>query len=360
MADNNKVVVAMSGGVDSSVAAALLVEQGYDVTGMMLRLWSETGQDDENRCCSIDSMHQARRVAGKLGIRFYVLDAKEVFYDSVVNYFIDELANGFTPNPCLVCNRVIRWDFLLKKAISTGANFLATGHYVQKVQDKAGLYQIRQAVDPIKDQSYVLYSMNQEKLAHALFPIGDYTKPQIRQIAHELGLSVAARPDSQDLCFLGSSDYQSFLMRNAPHLVNPGPILTNKGEKVGQHQGLAFYTIGQRKGLGIPSSKPLYVMEKILPTNTLVVAPLECLGKKILFAKHVNWISGKQPEKMFQAKIKIRYKATPVNGTVIPLENQQVQMIFDTPLRDITAGQAAVIYDGDICLGGGIIYASKV
>src|SRR5689334_6243638 len=220
-----KVVVAMSGGVDSSVTAALLKEQGYDVVGMMMRLWSEPGKEDSNRCCTPDSMGQARRVAAKLDIPFYVVDAKDVFQNTVVQYFLDGYARGETPNPCLICNRQIRWTFLLDHALALGADFMATGHYV-RIRKAEGSAQLLRAVDRNKDQSYVLHVLTQDKLQHALFPVGDYTKPEIRQIAEKYGLPTASRKDSQDLCFLAGEDYRNFLKRNAAAMLVPGTIVT--------------------------------------------------------------------------------------------------------------------------------------
>src|SRR5215216_3360731 len=232
-----KVVVAMSGGVDSSVAAALLKEQGYDVVGMMLRLWSEPGKEDSNRCCTPDSMAQAQRVAAKLDIPFYVLDAKEVFQHTVVQYFLDGYARGETPNPCLICNRQIRWTFLLDHALALGADFMATGHYVRRVPEENGQINLLRAVDHQKDQSYVLHVLTQDKLKYALFPVGDYPKPEIRQIAERYGLPTASRKDSQDLCFLAGEDYRNFLQRNAAEMLKPGEIVTRDGESLGTHTG---------------------------------------------------------------------------------------------------------------------------
>ncbi|HRQ32705.1 MAG TPA: tRNA 2-thiouridine(34) synthase MnmA, partial [Anaerolineales bacterium] len=243
-----KAVVAMSGGVDSSVAAALLKEQGYEVIGMMLRLWSEPGKEESNRCCTPDSMAQARRVAALLDIPFYVIDAKDVFRETVVEYFLEGYARGETPNPCLVCNRKIRWTFLLDHALALGADFMATGHYA-RVRNENGKVELLRAVDRNKDQSYVLHVLDQEKLKHALFPVGEFTKPEIRQIAEKHGLPTASRKDSQDLCFLAGEDYRNFLQRNAAEMLKPGEIVTRDGEAIGSHNGLANYTIGQRKGL---------------------------------------------------------------------------------------------------------------
>jgi len=349
-----KVVVAMSGGVDSSVAAALLKEQGYDVIGMMLRLWSEPGKEDSNRCCTPDAMGLARRVAAKLDIPFYVVDAKDVFQRTVVQYFLDGYARGETPNPCLICNRQIRWTFLLDHALALGADFMATGHYV-RIQKEENSYQLLRAVDRNKDQSYVLHVLNQDKLKHALFPVGDYPKPEIRQIAEKYGLPTASRKDSQDLCFLAGEDYRDFLQRNAAGMSRPGQIVTRDGTSVGEHTGLANYTIGQRKGLGVASAVPLYVLGKNAITNTLVVGIQEELGSDELTARDVNWLSGEIPSEPFRAEVKIRYTAKEAWALVTPLDGSKAKVQFDLPQRDITAGQAAVFFQADIMLGGGII-----
>ena len=349
-----RVVVAMSGGVDSSVAAALLKEQGYDVMGMMLRLWSEPGKEDSNRCCTPDSMSQARRVAAKLDIPFYVIDAKDVFRETVVQYFLDGYARGETPNPCLICNRQIRWTFLLDHALALGADFMATGHYVRIRKAEDG-YQLLRAVDKSKDQSYVLHVLDQEKLARALFPIGDYEKTEIRAIAVKYDLPTASRKDSQDLCFLAGEDYRNFLQRNAAEMLKPGAIQTRDGLQVGEHHGLANYTIGQRKGLGLASPMPLYVLGKDAATNTLIVGPQDELGSRELSGRNVNWLSGEAPKEPFRANVKIRYTARDAEALVRPLGENQAQVQFDAPQRDITAGQAAVFFQDDVLIGGGII-----
>jgi tRNA-specific 2-thiouridylase len=348
-------VVAMSGGVDSSVAAALLKQQGYEVIGMMLRLWSEPDREDSNRCCTPDSMAQARRVAAKLDIPFYVIDAKDVFRKTVVEYFLDGYASGATPNPCLVCNRSIRWEFLLNHALALGADFMATGHYVRKMKDERGKMKLLRAVDSAKDQSYVLHVLTQEKLQRALFPVGDYPKTEIRQLAESFGLPTASRKDSQDLCFLAGDDYRNFLARNAPQINRPGPIVNRGGEVLGRHNGLANYTIGQRKGLGIASPVPLYMLGKDAATNALVVGIEDELGTRELTAGDVNWVSGEAPSAAFRAEVKIRYTARPVWAEVTPLSGGQVRVRFDAPARDVTPGQAAVFYVEDEVLGGGII-----
>jgi tRNA-specific 2-thiouridylase len=282
------------------------------------------------------------------------VDAKEVFRNTVVQYFLDGYARGETPNPCLVCNRQIRWTFLLDHALALGAEHMATGHYVRVRAAEDG-YQLLRAVDRNKDQSYVLHVLTQDKLARALFPVGDYPKPEIRQIAEKYGLPTASRKDSQDLCFLAGEDYRNFLQRNAAGLLQPGRIVTRDGQSIGEHTGLANYTIGQRKGLGVASPVPLYVLGKNALTNTLVVGTQEQLGSRELTARDVNWVSGRAPDGPFRAEVKIRYTAKEAWAWVTPTENEQVNVQFDAPQRDITSGQAAVFFDGDRLLGGGII-----
>jgi tRNA-specific 2-thiouridylase len=349
-----KVVVAMSGGVDSSAAAALLKQQGYEVVGMMLRLWSEPGKEDSNRCCTPDSMALARRVAATLEIPFYVVDAKEVFRNTVVNYFLEGYAAGGTPNPCLVCNRSIRWEFLLNHALALGADYMATGHYVRAQRGEDGRVRLLRAVDPSKDQSYVLHVLTQDKLQRALFPVGDHPKTEIRRIAESFGLPTASRKDSQDLCFLAGDDYRSFLQRNAAEMLRPGEIVLGDGSVVGRHDGLARYTIGQRKGLGVGSPVPLYVLRKEAASNRLVVGTEAELGRKEMQVEGINW-HAQPPAEPLRAEIKIRYTARLAWGTIHPEEGRKARVIFDEPARDVTAGQAAVFYDGDEVLGGGLI-----
>lgn len=345
----------MSGGVDSSVTAALLVQEGYQVIGMMMRLWSEEGQEAHNRCCTPDAMAGARRVAGILGIPFYAVDAQQVFHQRVVSYFLEGYQAGVTPNPCLVCNRYIRWGFLLEHARALGADSMSTGHYVRLERNPHGGYQLLRALDAAKDQSYVLHVLGQEQLNQAHFPLGAYTKRQVRQMASDFGLPVAERPESQDLCFIGNGDYRDFLRRHAPQTQSPGPILNRQGKTLGEHQGLANYTIGQRKGLGIAAATPLYVLEKDLDRNALIIGQKEELGQSELVASSVNWISGQARHEPFHAEVKIRYKSQDASAMVFPLPDGSVRIQFDQPIRDITPGQAAVIYDGEVCLGGGII-----
>lgn len=356
-----RVVVAMSGGVDSSVAAALLVEQGYDVVGMMMRLWSEetVAGGAHNRCCTPDQMADARRIAARLNIPFYVLDTKEVFRNTIVEFFIEQHRQGVTPNPCMECNRQIRFRYLLQNALALDADYLATGHYARVSQTHEGKYILRKGLDDHKDQSYVLSVLGQEQLAHALFPVGEYTKPEVREIAARFGLPSASKKDSQDLCFIGDNNYRRFLSDHAPDVMTGGSIIRRDGAVLGQHTGLVNYTIGQRKGLGVNSQEPLYVIGLNPQQNTLIVGTADELGQVSLNAKRVNWVSGETPPATFRAQVKIRYKATPVPALIEPLPDARIAIRFDAPLRDITPGQAAVVYDGDVVLGGGVIERSQ-
>ena len=345
----------MSGGVDSSAAAALLVEQGYQVFGMMLRLWSEPGQEAANRCCTPDSMAAAKRIAGQLKIPFYAIDAKETFRDTVVQSFIDGYAQGITPNPCLTCNRHIRWEFLLNRALSMGADYMATGHYARLERSPDQPVRLLKGIDAHKDQSYVLSILDQAQLQRAILPIGEFTKPEVREIAARHQLPSAQTKDSQDLCFLAGTDYHSFLERHAPETQVPGQIVSTTGTVLGEHTGLANYTIGQRKGLRIAHSQPLYVQAKNMQNNTLVVGLRDELGQDQLTAGAVNWVSGTPLSETFQAEIKIRYTAGLASGQVTPIGGDHFEVKFDQPQRDITPGQAAVIYLGEQAVVSGII-----
>lgn len=351
-----RVVVAMSGGVDSSVAAALMVEQGFEVIGMMMRLWAEetAAGGAHNRCCTLEQMSDARRIADKLRIPFYVLDTKDVFRRTVVQYFIDAHRDGLTPNPCLECNRHIRFDWLLNNALALDADYLATGHYA-RIDQVDGVFRLKKGVDEAKDQSYVLSVMGQKELSRALFPIGEYQKPQVRELAAKFGLPTASKQDSQDLCFLGDGDYRRFLGEHAPEIMVVGPIVRRDGTVIGEHRGLANYTIGQRKGLGVQAAEPLYVIGMNPLRNALIVGTADELGSTELTARRMNWVSGVTPSAPFRAEVKIRYKAKPAPAQIEPLPDRRIRVTFETPMRDITPGQGAVLYDGDVCLGGGII-----
>ena len=350
---SQRILVAMSGGVDSSVAAAILAESGHDVVGVMMRLWSDPYT--ENLCCTPDSMAIARKVANQLRIPFHTIDAVTAFRSQVVQYFIEGYKNGETPNPCVVCNRYFRWHTLRDKALELDTTHIASGHYARIHTDPSGRFQLMRAVDPGKDQSYVLHGLSQELLSKILFPIGDYTKTEIRAWAHKMKLPVAERPDSQDLCFVGEDGYRDFLLRHAPEVLNPGLIKNRSGETLGEHKGLAFYTIGQRKGLRIAADMPFYVLEKDIQNNILVIGGSEELGRQELTAGKVNWISNKKLSDPIRAHVKIRYQSPDIGAIIIPLNNDHVQVKFDQPVRDITPGQAAVFYQDEVCLGGGMI-----
>jgi tRNA-uridine 2-sulfurtransferase len=355
----------MSGGVDSSVAAALLVEQGYDVSGLMVHLWAE----EENACCSPQAIEDARRVAAGLGIPFELLDYREAFKARVVDYFVAEYSRGRTPNPCLACNRWIRFGRLLDEACRLGARYLATGHYARvergdanlASQSKAGsaraggAYRLRMGVDRQKDQSYVLYRLGQQELARVLFPLGVYTKSQVRHMALERGLPVADREESMEICFVADDDYRRFLQEQAPHAIRPGPILDLAGQELGRHRGLPFYTVGQRRGLGIPAAEALYVLRLDVERNALIVGPASQLGRRHLVAEQVSYVSGQPPAAPVAVQAKIRSQATLAEATWTPREAECAEVEFTTPLRDITPGQAVVAYQGDLLLGGGLI-----
>jgi tRNA-specific 2-thiouridylase len=356
MIRRTKIVVAMSGGVDSSVAAALLKEQGYEVIGVMLRLWSEPGKEESNRCCTPESVVLARRAAAQLDIPFYVLDAKDGFRATVVQTFIDGYCRGETPNPCLECNRKIRWTFLLEHALALGADLMATGHYAQLDHDPTGKVRLLRAADLSKDQSYVLHVLNQDQLRRTVFPLGVYAKTEVRSLASRHGLPMATRHDSQDLCFLAGGDYRDFLRRHGPQILIPGLIVDTAGGALGEHNGLANYTIGQRKGLHVPSPVPLYVIRKEVRENRLVVGEQRELGTTSLMTGEVSWLAGEPMPEPFRAQVKTRYTAAERPAVVTPLEGgRRVRIEFDEKQRDVTPGQAAVFYVENVVLGGGII-----
>jgi tRNA-uridine 2-sulfurtransferase len=374
-----RVVVAMSGGVDSSVAAALLKEQGYDVIGIMLRLWSEPKECDddgvehvvENKCCSEEAVYDARRVAQKLDIPFYLVNVEQPFRETVVDFFYDEYTSGRTPNPCLRCNRTIRFTLLLERALSLGADYLATGHYVRVDTDpETGARRLRRGIDSGKDQSYVLHVLDQFQLGHAMFPLGELTKPVVRAMAAERGLPVATKVESQEICFVAQNDYRGFMRRYAAQRADQqdaaeaipglrdGPILAHDGRILGQHHGLANYTIGQRKGLGVTSLEPLHVIKMDTTRNALIVGPASALARDTFTVRDVNYPRGILPDAPFEAAVRVRYKAPEIPAIVSPLPGGRARVEMSMPQRAITPGQAAVMYGGatgDEVLAGGII-----
>jgi len=355
-ASRSPVVVALSGGVDSAVAAALLVEQGHDVVGAMLRLWAERGPGGAgaNRCCTPEAVYRARRVADRLGIPFYLINAEAPFKTQVVDYLVAEYAAGRTPNPCIPCNRTIRFGLLLNRSLALGAESMATGHYA-RVQRVEGRYQLLRGRDSHKDQSYFLHALTQEQLAHTLFPLGELTKEQVRAIARQRDLPVAEQPESQDICFLADGDYRRFLADQVPDLLRPGPIRDTAGRVLGQHQGLPAYTIGQRRGLGIAAAEPLYVLAMEPAENALLVGTAKELGQSECVVEEMHYIGGEAPTAAFGAAAQIRYRARATAVTVTPLPRKRARVHFASPQRDITPGQFLVLYDGEAVLGGGVI-----
>ncbi len=349
------IVVALSGGVDSAVAAALLAEQGASLRAVMLRLWAEPGaQEGANLCCTADAVERARAVAARLDIPFALVDAADLFRRTVVDYFVAGYAAARTPNPCIPCNRDVRFGFLLDWALEGGAEALATGHYA-RVRRVGDVYQLLRGVDRQKDQSYVLHALNQHQLAHVRFPLGELTKPQVRELARARGLPTAEQPESQDVCFVADGDYRRFLRQVAPQAFQPGPILDVEGREVGQHSGLLDYTVGQRKGIGLSAAHPLYVVALDPARNALIVGPAGALGRQTCTVERMHYISGVEPTTLFAAAAKIRYRHQRVAVVATPLPGQRLHVRFAHPQRDVTPGQYLVLYDGEVVLGGGVI-----
>ncbi|MGA2418005.1 MAG: tRNA 2-thiouridine(34) synthase MnmA [Candidatus Staskawiczbacteria bacterium] len=343
---NKKIIVAMSGGVDSSVAAALLKKQGYFVVGVFMKFWKD-GSDGKNRCCSIESEKLARLVTKKIGIPFYIVNIEKKFKKKVVDYFLQEYKKGNTPNPCVVCNKEIKFGFLIKKALSLGADFIATGHYAQIKNGR-----LLKGADKDKDQSYFLWQLNQKQLSRVLFPVGGYTKTEVRKLAKKFKLPTAGIPESQEVCFIQNSTNE-FLKKYLK--TKPGKILNSTGKIVGEHSGLWFYTIGQRKGLKI-NQGPWFVVDKNFKKNILIVSKNKNdLLKKELVVKDVCWISGKEPKLPMKVKCKIRYKSELADALIRSNKGGGVKIIFQKPQRAITPGQSAVFYKGNELLGGGVI-----
>jgi len=355
----DRVLIGMSGGVDSSVAAYILKEQGYEVIGVTMQIWPDMPEDVQQReggCCSLSAVDDARRVANHLGIPYYVMNFKEVFESKVINYFIDEYAKGRTPNPCIACNRYIKFEEFLRKAHSLDAHYVATGHYAKIEWDKEyGRYLLKRSVDRDKDQSYVLYPLTQYQLEHTLMPLGDYTKEEIRNIAREIGLNVANKPDSQEICFVDDNDYGKFIKERIPDKIKPGYFVDTQGNILGRHKGIVHYTIGQRKGLGIALGKPMYVVDIDAENDVVVLGENDDVFSSEMIVEDLNYIMMDRLTEPLEVDVKIRYTAKESAATIIPMDDGRVKVSFKNPQRAITPGQAAVFYKGDIVVGGGII-----
>ncbi|WP_010250170.1 tRNA 2-thiouridine(34) synthase MnmA [Acetivibrio cellulolyticus] len=353
------VMIGMSGGVDSSVAAAVLLEKGYDVIGVTMQIWPETKEEvklTEGGCCSLSAVDDARGVANSLGIPYYVLNFKEVFEEKVINYFIDEYLKGKTPNPCIACNRHVKFESLLSKAVSMGLDYVATGHYaIIEYDENRKRYLLKKSVTQQKDQTYALYNLTQDQLSKVLMPIGNYSKDVVRQKAAELGLCVASKPDSQEICFVDDNNYGRFIQENTDKKIVPGNFVDTKGNILGRHKGLIHYTVGQRKGLGIAFGKPMYVIGLDVKNNNVILGDNSEVFSDKLIADDLNFISIDGLYEPMRVKAKIRYSAKEGDATIIPIENGKVRVEFDTPQRAITPGQSVVFYEDDIVVGGGII-----
>lgn len=353
-----KVVVGMSGGVDSSVAAYLLKEQGYDVIGVTMQIWQDIEREeieDNGGCCGLSAVNDAREVAQKLDIPYYVLNFKKSFKENVIDYFISDYLKGCTPNPCIACNRYVKWESLLNKAIQIGADYIATGHYAKIVNyPKTNRYTLKVADTETKDQTYALYNLSQYQLEHTLMPIGNYNKDEVRKIAEKIGLCVADKPDSQDICFVPDNDYKSFILENTEKLPQKGNFVDTNGNILGKHDGIINYTIGQRKGLKIAFGKPMYVCKIDPVKNEIVLGNDEDLFKRKVLIKNFNYMSVEKIDNEIRAEGKLRYsqKKSPC---IIKNKGEYIECIFDEPQRAVTPGQAAVFYDEDYIIGGGVI-----
>ena len=356
-----KVVVGMSGGVDSSVAAYLLKEQGYDVIGVTMQIWQNEETYDpsaEGGCCGLSAVDDARRVAGILDIPYYVMNFRNEFEDKVINYFIKEYSEGRTPNPCIACNRYVKWESLLKRSMEIGADYIATGHYARIEQLPNGRYSIRNSVTAAKDQTYALYNLTQYQLERTLMPVGDYEKTQIREIASKIGLNVASKPDSMDICFVPDNDYTGFINRNSDKKINPGNFVDTSGNIIGRHKGITCYTIGQRKGLNLALGHPVFVCEIRPDTNEVVIGENSDIMKSGLEADNVNFMACPEVdvEKEYIAKIRYNHKGTKCH---VKYENDKLICEFSEPVRAVTPGQALVVYDGEYVAFGGTIIRGK-
>ena len=354
-----KVVVGMSGGVDSSVAAWLLKEQGYDVIGVTMQIWQDEKQqqlEENGGCCGLSAVDDARRVAEKLDIPYYVMNFKQEFKCHVMDYFVEEYLRGHTPNPCIACNRYVKWEALLKRSLEIGADYIATGHYARIDRLPNGRYAIRNSVTAAKDQTYALYNLTQEQLAHTLMPVGEFPKEEIRRLAEAAGLPVAHKPDSQEICFIPDNDYASFIERQAGELVPlPGNFVTADGKVLGQHKGITHYTIGQRRGLNLPMGSRVFVTEIRPETNEVVIGANEDIFTKEVLCDRVNYMSVEDLTEPKRVLAKIRYNHRGDYCTLHKQPDGKVLCVFEEKVRAATPGQAVVFYEGEYVLGGGTI-----
>lgn len=352
-----KVVVGMSGGVDSSVTAYLLKEQGYDVIGMTMQIWQEGApEDNDGGCCGLSAVDDARRVCQKLDIPHYVINFRNDFRKHVIDYFLDEYQNARTPNPCIACNRYVKWESMLQKALQIGADYIATGHYARVVKDEeTGRYSLRQSKTLAKDQTYALYNLTQHQLEHTLMPLGDYTKDEVRAIAKEIGLAVATKPDSQEICFVPDNDYAKYIEEETGKKMPSGNFVDKSGKVVGKHKGIIHYTIGQRKGLGLSLGKPAFVTKIDSKTNTVSIGDNDDLFSTTVRANKLNFMPFDQLEGELKCLGKIRYSQKAEPCTIKMVDEDLVVCEFENKQRAITPGQAVVFYDGELLIGGGTI-----
>ncbi len=352
------VVVGLSGGVDSSVAAYLLKEQGYDVIGVTMQIWQEEDSctvEENGGCCGLSAVEDARRVAQKLDIPYYVMNFRKEFQKQVIDYFTREYLEGRTPNPCIACNRYVKWESLLKRSLEIGADYIATGHYARVEQLPNGRYAIRNSVTAKKDQTYALYNLTQEQLARTLMPVGAYTKDEIRKIAEKAGLPVAHKKDSQEICFVPDNDYAGFIKNSTGKTIPKGNFVLADGKVIGEHQGIIHYTIGQRKGLNLSMGHPVFVTKIRPDSNEVVIGENEDLFVNTLICDRVNFMAMEGLDGEVRLKAKIRYNHPGAECVISPAEDGKVRVTFDQPQRAITPGQAVVFYQGEYVAGGGII-----
>lgn len=356
--DKKKVVIGMSGGVDSSVGAYLLKQAGYEVIGVTMQIWQDEDgyiQEENGGCCGLSAVDDARRVATALEIPYYVMNFKKEFKENVMDYFTSEYLKGRTPNPCIACNRYVKWESLLKRSLDIGADYIATGHYARVVQLENGRYTLKKSATAAKDQTYALYNLTQYQLEHTLMPVGEYTKDQIRDIAQEILLPVAHKPDSQEICFVPDQDYAGFIMENTQADIKEGNFVNTKGEIIGKHKGIIHYTVGQRKGLNLAMGHPVFVVAIRPETNEVVIGESNDVFSKKLYANQLNFMSIEDLKEKMIVDAKIRYSHKGAKAIIRKVEEDLIECEFEEPQRAITPGQAVVFYNGDYVLGGGTI-----